>query len=98
MSRRMLILSSFLLFAAPATGGAAVLARSSVTAPSKPPALADAVVPVIAAAVKSSDVPIVLTGLGTVTALNTATVRSEVTGVLTDIRSRKGSSSRKVTC
>jgi membrane fusion protein, multidrug efflux system len=37
-------------------------------------------VPVIAARVQQRDVPIILTGLGTVTALNTATVRSQITG------------------
>ena len=37
-------------------------------------------VPVIATTVQQHDVPIVLTGLGTVTALNTATVGSQVTG------------------
>jgi membrane fusion protein, multidrug efflux system len=36
-------------------------------------------IPVIAATVQQHDVPIVLTGLGTVTALNTATVRSQIT-------------------
>ena len=37
-------------------------------------------VPVIAATVQQSNFPIVLTGIGNVTALNTATVRSQVTG------------------
>jgi membrane fusion protein, multidrug efflux system len=39
-------------------------------------------VPVIATAVRQDDFPIVLTGIGTVTALNTATVRSQVTGMI----------------
>jgi len=39
-------------------------------------------VPVIATAVRQHDFPIVLTGIGTVTALNTATVRSQVTGMI----------------
>jgi membrane fusion protein, multidrug efflux system len=39
-------------------------------------------VPVIAARVQQRDVPIILTGLGAVTALNTATVRSQITGLL----------------
>jgi multidrug efflux system membrane fusion protein len=39
-------------------------------------------VPVIAVKVRQHDVPIILTGLGTVTALNSATIRSQVTGLL----------------
>ncbi len=39
-------------------------------------------VPVIAASVRQSNFPIVLTGIGNVTALNTATVRSQVTGMI----------------
>jgi membrane fusion protein, multidrug efflux system len=47
-------------------------------------------VPVIAATVQTSDVSIVLTGLGTVTALNVATVRSQVTGVVTSVDFKEG--------
>jgi multidrug efflux system membrane fusion protein len=47
-------------------------------------------VPVIAAGVKSGDVPIMLTGIGTVTALNSATVRSQVTGLLVDVPFKEG--------
>ena len=38
--------------------------------------------PVVTAPVQQHDVPIVLSGLGTVQALNTATIRSQVTGLL----------------
>src|SRR6202040_3017160 len=69
-------------------GGIAVyFRRPDVRAPSATPSPP---VPVIAAAVKSSDVPIVLTGLGTVTALNTATVRSQVTGLLINVPFKEG--------
>jgi hypothetical protein len=51
-------------------------------------------VPVIATTVQQHDVPIILTGLGTVTALNTATVHSQITGLLViaarDIRASLG--------
>ena len=47
-------------------------------------------VPVIATTVEQRDVPIILTGLGTVTALNTAMVGSQVTGLLTSIDFREG--------
>jgi multidrug efflux system membrane fusion protein len=90
MSRRRLILSSLLVCAALATGAAVLLTRSSATAPGEASTAVSAAVPVIAVNVKSGDVPIVLTGLGTVTALNTATVRSQVTGLLTDIPFTEG--------
>jgi len=45
--------------------------------------------------VQQHDVPIVLTGLGTVTALNTATVRSQVTGLLTSVAFTEGQSVKK---
>ncbi len=57
-----------------------------------PLAVAPQPVPVIAATVQRSDVPIILTGLGTVTALNTATIRSQVTGLLTGVDFREGQS------
>jgi membrane fusion protein, multidrug efflux system len=47
-------------------------------------------VPVIATTVQQSDFPIVLTGIGTVTALSTATVRSQVTGLLVDVPFKEG--------
>ena len=52
-------------------------------------------VPVIATTVQPHDVPIVLTGLGTVTALNTATVRSQITGLLITVDFREGQSVTK---
>ena len=50
--------------------------RAPVATPPPPP------VPVIATTVEQRDFPIVLIGIGTVTALNTATVRSQVTGMI----------------
>src|SRR5207244_10906906 len=58
--------------------------RAPVATPPPPP------VPVIATPVQQHDFPIVLTGIGTVTALNTATVRSQVTGLLVDIPFKEG--------
>jgi multidrug efflux system membrane fusion protein len=52
-------------------------------------------VPVIAAPVQQRDVPIVLTGLGTVTALNKATIRSQITGLLDSINFQEGQSVKK---
>ena len=47
-------------------------------------------IPVIATTVQQHDVPIVLTGLGTVTALNAATVRSQITGLLVSVDFKEG--------
>src|SRR4051812_3961224 len=52
-------------------------------------------VPVIAAAVKQQNFPIVLTGIGNVAALNSATVRSLVTEQITSIDFKDGQSVKK---
>ena len=52
-------------------------------------------VPVIATTVQQRDVPIILTGLGTVKALNAATVRSQITGLLVGIDFQEGQSVKK---
>src|SRR3984957_19530584 len=70
-------------------GGAALYLRQNrgqqpgASAPPQP-------VPVIATTVQPHDVPIVLTGLGTVTALNTAAVRSQITGLLVSVDFKEG--------
>jgi membrane fusion protein, multidrug efflux system len=51
--------------------------------------------PVIAATVSQHDVPIILSGLGTVTALNSATIRSQVTGLLISVNFQDGQSVKK---
>jgi multidrug efflux system membrane fusion protein len=55
-----------------------------------PAAIPPSPVPVIAATVHQHDFPIVLTGLGTVTALNTATIRSQITGLLINVDFQEG--------
>ncbi|SDT00429.1 efflux RND transporter periplasmic adaptor subunit [Bradyrhizobium canariense] len=52
-------------------------------------------VPVIATKVQQHDVPIILTGLGTVTALNTATIHSQITGLLVSVGFREGQPVKK---
>jgi multidrug efflux system membrane fusion protein len=47
-------------------------------------------IPVVATKVQQRDVPIILTGLGTVTALNTATIHSQITGLLVSVDFREG--------
>ena len=60
-----------------------------------PAAAAPLPVPVIAVKVQQHDVPIVLTGLGTVTALNTATVQSQITGLLIAVDFKEGEAVKK---
>ena len=56
-----------------------------------PPAPAPpAPVPVVTAPVQQGDVPVILSGLGTVQALNTATIRSQVTGLLQTVNFVEG--------
>src|SRR5712692_8425168 len=90
MRRRTAIVSSFLVFAALATGGAIMLARSPGTTPAAPSAAAPAGVPVVAGTVKSGDVPIYLSGIGNVQAYNTVVVRSQIQGQLTQIAFTEG--------
>jgi multidrug efflux system membrane fusion protein len=47
-------------------------------------------IPVVGAAAKTGDLPVYITGLGTVTALNTVTVRSRVDGQLVRVAFREG--------
>lgn len=92
MRRRTAILSSLLVVAALATGGAVLRGRVSGTAPAAAPSAAPATapVPVVAAMVKSGDVPIYLTGVGTVIAYNTDIVRSQIQGQLVSINFTEG--------
>jgi multidrug efflux system membrane fusion protein len=55
-----------------------------------PEAAAPLPVPVIATTVQRRDMPIILTGLGTVTALNTATIHSQITGLLISVDFKEG--------
>jgi multidrug efflux system membrane fusion protein len=73
----------------------AVIAVYAAPDRAAPPAAMPQPVPVIAAQVQQHDVPIILTALGTVTALNTATVRSQVTGLLVSVDFEEGQSVKK---
>ena len=61
-------------------------------APTPAPA---APVPVVTAPVQRGDVPIILSGLGTVQALNSATIRSQVTGLLQTVDFTEGQQVRR---
>ena len=73
-----------------AVGGAVALLRSIASAVLHPEAAAPAPVPVVTAPVRKQDVPITLTGVGTVNALNVATIRSQVTGYLQSADFKEG--------
>jgi membrane fusion protein, multidrug efflux system len=74
-------------------GGTILLTRPAAPSITAEPATSP--VPVVAVAVRQANVPIVLNGLGTVQALNTATVRSQVTGVLQSVDFTEGQTVRK---
>ena len=82
-------------------GAAIVVIAAGLVAYSRPSkekpetAAEPAAVPVIAAKVQQHAVPIVLTGIGTVTALNTAVIRSQVTGLLVSVDFQEGQAVRK---
>jgi multidrug efflux system membrane fusion protein len=90
MRRRTAILSSVLVLAAVATGGAVMRGRTSGTGSAASPAAAPPAVPVVAGTVKSGDVPIYLTGVGTVIAYNTDLVRSQIQGQIVSINFSEG--------
>jgi multidrug efflux system membrane fusion protein len=62
--------------------------RSTARAQARPPAAAAA--PAIAVPARTRDMPVVLTGLGAVTPLNTVSIRSRVDGQLMTVRFQEG--------
>jgi membrane fusion protein, multidrug efflux system len=74
------------------TGGIVLYSRRDRDQP--PAALAPAV-PVVTAQVQQQDEPIVLSGIGTVEALNTASIQSQVTGVLEEVDFTEGQMVKK---
>lgn len=71
-------------------GGIALWHAQHATAATDPRASAPAPVPVVAEKVQVSDVPIVLTGIGTVQAYNTVQVHAQVTGTIDKIGFTEG--------
>ena len=72
----------------------AVIHWRSADQPASMPAPAPPV-PVVTALVQQRDEPIVLSGLGTVAALNTASIQSQVTGVLEEVHFTEGQTVKK---
>ncbi|HEX3995106.1 MAG TPA: efflux RND transporter periplasmic adaptor subunit, partial [Acetobacteraceae bacterium] len=71
-------------------GGIAVWHAQHATAATEPTQAAPQPVPVVAVKVKVSDVPIVLTGIGTVTPYNVVQVHAQVTGTIDTIGFTEG--------
>src|SRR6202044_3030947 len=74
------------------TGGMVLYSRRDRDQPPAAPAPA---VPVVPAQVQQQDEPIVLSGIGTVQALNTASIQSQVTGVLEEVDFTEGQTVKK---
>jgi multidrug efflux system membrane fusion protein len=74
------------------TGGIVLYSRRDRDQPPAAPAPA---VPVVTAQVQQRDEPIVLSGIGTVEALNTASIQSQVTGVLEEVDFTEGQTVKK---
>ena len=88
--RRKFVISAGLLVAVLAIGGAlAVTHTFSFERPAPAPA-ATAPAPIVAGMVAQHDVPIYLTGVGTVIAFNTVVVRSQIQGQLVNINFTEG--------
>ena len=93
--RRKIAISATLLIVVLATGGVlAVTHKSPFGRSTPPPAPAVPPVPVVAGTVDQHDVPIYLTGVGTVIAYNTVVVHSQIQGQLVSINFTEGQTVR----
>jgi len=93
MNRRLIIVSLLGVVAAVAALGGAFYASSTEAPIAASPAPVR--VPVVADAVQSKDVPIYLTGVGTVIAYNNVVARSQITGQLVKIAFQQGQAVHK---
>jgi multidrug efflux system membrane fusion protein len=89
VSRRTLIILAFLLAAGVGVALWLLLGRAKKETPAPAP------IPVVGARVRRGDMEIHLSGLGTVTPLNTVTVRSRVDGELVNVAFREGETVRE---
>jgi multidrug efflux system membrane fusion protein len=89
--RKYLIIAVF-VFAAASAGW--LYLNNNVKTVAPPPAARPSV-PVVAQQVKSGDVPIYLSGIGTVYAFNTVVVRSQITGQIVSIDFKEGQQVKK---
>src|SRR5271169_219496 len=92
--RRKTVISTTLLIAVLATGGVLAATHKVPFERSVPPPAATPTVPVVAGTVAQHDVPIYLTGVGTVIAYNTVVVRSQIQGQIVNINFTEGQTVR----
>src|SRR3984885_15294893 len=97
-ARKTKMLITFAVLAVAAAGGAVAVTRTSPfhsTPAPQAPAAPPPPVGVVAATVKSGDVPIYLRGVGTVIAYNNVLIRSQITGQLVKISFQQGQQVKK---
>jgi multidrug efflux system membrane fusion protein len=92
--RRKIVIPAALLIAVLLVGGALAIAHKIPFGGTAPPPAAPPAVPVVAETVAQHDVPIYLTGVGTVIAYNTVVVRSQIQGPLVSINFTEGETAR----
>jgi membrane fusion protein, multidrug efflux system len=88
--RRTTVIAGVLLPVILATGGVLTFAGAIPLRRTTPPPAAPPPVPVVAGVVAQHDVPIYLTGVGTVIAYNTVVVRSQIQGQIVSINFTEG--------
>src|SRR5258705_5618036 len=89
MRRRIVIPTALLMAVLAIGGGLAVMHKGPFGRPAPPPA-APPPVPIVAGTVAQHDVPIYLTGVGTVIAFNTDVVRAQIQGQIISINFTEG--------
>src|SRR6266403_5061301 len=88
--RRKIVIPTVLLIAVAAIGGGLALTHTGPFERPAPPPAATPPVPIVAGVVAQHDVPIYLTGVGTVIAYNTSVVRSQIQGQIISINFTEG--------
>src|SRR5882757_5375500 len=88
--RRKIVIPTVLLIAVVGIGGGLALTHTGPFERPAPPPAAAPPVPIVAGVVAEHDVPIYLTGVGTVIAYNTTVVRSQIQGQIVSINFTEG--------
>jgi multidrug efflux system membrane fusion protein len=92
--RRKIVIPTALLIAVVGIGGGLALTHTGPFERPAPPPAATPPVPIVAGVVAQHDVPVYLTGVGTVIAYNTVVVRSQIQGQIVSINFTEGQTVR----